>query len=86
MPHDEDQKEVLDKLHKLQMDCSVLNDFIERVLLSSGICKKYTHPNEPVYCNLKQRDGYFFRMPDFELLCKFCETEEKLEIDLLVWF
>jgi hypothetical protein len=61
MANNKDEVNVLDKLHKLQVDCSLLNDFIERVLSSGGICKRYTNPNEPVYCNLKQRRGHCTR-------------------------
>lgn len=48
----EDQARLLDRLHRLQIDCSVLNDFIEDVLLTSGVCRRYT--DELAYCNLKQ--------------------------------
>ncbi|KAI6213681.1 hypothetical protein M3Y94_00179900 [Aphelenchoides besseyi] len=46
--------QVLDQIHRLQDDCATLNDLIERILISSGICRRYTHPDEIAYCNLQQ--------------------------------
>ncbi|KAI6189785.1 hypothetical protein M3Y97_00046200 [Aphelenchoides bicaudatus] len=57
METETDQIKLLERLNRLQLDCSVLNNFIERVLTTSGICRRYTHPNEPAYCNLKQLCG-----------------------------
>ncbi|KAI6186724.1 hypothetical protein M3Y98_00163600 [Aphelenchoides besseyi] len=46
--------QVLDQIQRLQDDCATLNDLIERILISSGICRRYTHPDEIAYCNLQQ--------------------------------
>ncbi|KAI6192810.1 hypothetical protein M3Y99_01919200 [Aphelenchoides fujianensis] len=52
-----DPARVLGQLHRLQDDCAHLNDLIERMLLNSGICRRYTHPGELVVCNLRQQRG-----------------------------
>ncbi|CAD5225691.1 unnamed protein product [Bursaphelenchus okinawaensis] len=41
--------EFIGKFNKLQDDCTMLNQMIEQMLLTSGICKRYT--GEPAYCS-----------------------------------